>query len=266
MTPSFSPAPAEQDVGLGTAYERVSVYRTILSWCEGGANREVAEGPVDGMAGMPGLHLLPAARRGARVTVALANAAARERVARVYARAGLGDRLTLASELPRRRFDLVVCFNALVLVPDWRAHLAHVWDRAERLALFVSHPYSYGTWIRRALRRLSGKRKSELFDHAACRPRVLRPALAALGEIEAEAWVDAPWWPDLFVPTGSTLAGALGLPVRKPRHVYAPETFPFADSERPDELRRALGRHPHFDRSRLAPLFAHHRAYLVRRR
>jgi hypothetical protein len=215
---------------------------------------------------MPGLHLLPVARRGARVTVALADDAARERVARVYARAGLGDRLTLAPELPKRRFDLVVCFNALALVGDWRAHLAHVWDRAERLALFVSHPWSYGTWIRRALRTLARERRSELFDHAACRPSVLRPRLAELGRIEAEAWVDAPWWPDLFVPTGSTLAGGLGLPARSPRHVYGPDEFPFAEGDRPHELRRALARHPRFDGTGLAPVFAHHKAYLLRRR
>ena len=62
---------ASVDVGLGTAYERVAVYRLLDRWLRGRGIATAFEGPLDNMAGIPGLHLIGLARRGARVTVAL---------------------------------------------------------------------------------------------------------------------------------------------------------------------------------------------------
>lgn len=260
---------AERDVGLGTLYERWAIYERLRRWGAGAAS--ALEGPVDGMAGIPGLHLLDLARSGTRITVVLADAQARERVARAYAAAGLGDRLRLLRELPDERFDLVVGFNFATHVPDWRAHLAQLAARSSReLVVFATHPDSYGAWLRRALRRVEpGPRRSELFDHESCRPSVMRAALERHGRITHEAYVDCPWWPDLFVSAGQTLASASlarfggGSGSASTRFDYEPERFPFASDHLPDPVRRALDRHPGFDRapSAIAGVFAHHRAY-----
>lgn len=227
---------------------------------------------MDGFAGIGGLHLLPLARRGCRVTVCAADARALDAVAAAYRHAGALDRLTLfqGERLPDERFDLVLDFNGLPNVGDWRAHLGMLAARARELVVFVTHPFSYGAFASRALSLLErGPRAPRQYQHEATRARVLEPELERLGRIGDRAWVDCPWWPDLFVQPGTTLAQELRdrLRLRRPpphaRFVYPASAFPYG-GEPPRELVRALRRHPVFDDSAVAPVFAHHRAYRLR--
>ena len=268
-------APPARDVGLGTAYERWAIYRRIERWC--GTPRTALEGPVDGMAGMPGLHLLPLARRGVTVTVAHPDLAALERVETVYRDAGLGDRLRThrGRGVPEGPFDLVLAFNFAHLVPDWRAHIGRVASvAADRLIVFATHPASWGVGVRKVLRAFEPSSGPEIFDHESCVPRVMRRELRAHGVIEDERLVDCPWWPDLFVSAGETLAGATAArfagtpagPARTP-YDFGPADYPFAAATRPGPVRDALRRHPSYEAAppAVAGLFAHHRAYLLRR-
>jgi hypothetical protein len=257
--------PLAYDVGLGTAYERGAVWALLERWFAP-AVETAAEGPVDGFAGIPGLHLLPLAARGTAVTAVVADADAADRVRSVYARAGLGHRLTVlaARELPAQHFDLVVCFNALPSAQRWREYLRMQWQHSSELVVFVSHRYTYGRAVAsllRGLRRAPGKPP---YLSESTHPRRLERALGELGgKIVARAWVDCPWWPDLFVEGGTTLAGELfGSRAAKARFVFDAETLPLPE-QRPFELERALARHPSFEHSRLAPIFAHHRCYRV---
>lgn len=265
--------PASRDVGLGTFYERWAIYERLARWAPDAAS--ALEGPADGMAGIPGLHLLQRARQGARVTVVHPEAEARGRVATVYAAAGLTARLSLAPAIGEARAELVVGFNFAPYVPEWRAYLATLAAASERwLAIFVTHPHSYGAWIRRGLRRIEpGPVRLEQFDLEASRPSAMRAALEAHGRVVDEAYVDCPWWPDLFVAPGETLLSASlgrlrgGAPAAAATpYDFGPEDFPFARPTLAPRLARALRRHPGFDRvgGPLAGLFAHHRAYLVR--
>ncbi len=263
-----------RDVGLGTAYERRAVYRLIARWCGRPAPATALEGPIDGMAGIPGLHLLGLAGLGTRVTVAVADATAAEAVREVYERAGLGERLELVvdDEPPQRRFELVVTFNALPLVRDWRAYLREQVARALRhVIVVVTNRGSYGALIRRGLR-FARRRESgrELFDHESTDPRLLRQALSGLGRVRDETYVDCPWWPDLFVPVGTTLwRAAVGASAPAPDAglTYDARSFPHAREPLPRQLRDALARHPSLeDRGPyLGRLFGHHRAWLVER-
>jgi len=267
---------AVKDVGLGTAYERWAIYDLVARW--GAAAASALEGPIDGMAGMPGLHLLPLARRGCRVTVAHPDAGALSRVEAVYARAGLSDRLatTQRERVPEGPFDLVLGFNFHDRLPAgaWRSHISALAQAAARdLVIFATHPRSYGTYLRRVVRTFERARTPELFDHEACEPEVMRKALGEHGTIVEERFVDCPWWPDLFVSAGETLTsasrarlGANGGAVSTP-YDWGPDRFPFATTSRPAELRRALRRHPTFDAAAptVAGFFAHHRAFRVSR-
>ena len=88
-----------------------------------------------------------------------------------------------------------------------------------------------------------------------------------------ERFVDCPWWPDLFVSAGQTLASATrerfggAAPPPSTPFDWGPDDYPFAATSRPASLRRALRRHPTFDVAppAVASLFAHHRAYRVSR-
>jgi len=281
MMPAMgSPA---RDVGLGTTYERAAFYELLRDWTCGHGVRSATEGPVDGVAGMPGLHLLPLAHEGCEVTVQHAEEQALARVRRIYARCGLSEQLTLERRSwPQRsrRFDLVVSFNALPLVDDWRAYLAALAAGTRRWLLVVlTNPWSYGARLA-ATRRWLARAERGLFDHEATRSARLRKALAGVGHVVEQRALDCPWWPDLFVPAGQTLAEGLrdwlpgagagargtGRARRAATLVHDEETFPCDLAHGwPPALAHALGRHPCFERAPL-PLrwiFAHHQAYWV---
>ena len=258
----------ERDAGLGTLYERRAVYRLLDDWTAGRPASTALEGPHDGVAGMPGLHLLPLARRGAQVTVCHPEPRALEQAARVYDRCGLLGRLEAvrADAPPRdRTFDVVLSFNALPLVDDWRRYLADLMAcTGGVLVLVVTNPFSYGALLAR-LRRRS---RRELFDHPATRPALLLPELTRHARVLERRHVDCPWWPDLFVPAGESLLGALlGLPHHGARPSYDAESFPSAliDPRASTEWTRRLRWHPSLEgRPAWGRLFGHHLAYLAR--
>ncbi|MGH7297305.1 MAG: hypothetical protein ACRELB_20375 [Polyangiaceae bacterium] len=278
----------EQDVGLGTAYERLAIYRLFDRWLEGRHVQTAVDGPVDGMAGIAGVHLLGLARHGTRVRVELTEQAPLERVRGVYAHLGLADRLETAvqsaDEPGRTSADLVLTYNALHLLDDWRGYLDRVAQRARRyLMVSVTSPYSYGVMIRKAMRVAERGAADELFDHPSTRPAEIEPALKRYGRIVEHDYLDCPWWPDLFVETGQSLwsgtlrrlplVGRLGgggetRPATEAGFLYGPLSFPlFSDHPQHHELADAMRRHPVFDDrgQRLARLFGHHHAYLVER-
>ena len=285
------PPPARRDVGLGTAYERWAVYELLKKWLAPLGVATALEGPVDGMAGIPGLHLLPAAARGTRVTAIVPDAEGAEVVRGVYRTVGLQERLDVrvGTAWPDETFDLVLTYNALPSVPDWRSYLGEAARHAHRLLLVsVTHPTSYGVFVRRILRLAQpGPKPLELFDHPSTRPRELEPELLRHGRITEDAYVDCPWWPDLFVETGQTLlTGTLSrLPFgsrfkRRPGaatpaasgaepFLYGPGRFPLLGGDGwSDELAPALKRHPNLDGGRfrrLSGLLAHHRVRAVAR-
>lgn len=285
------PPPARRDVGLGTAYERWAVYELLGKWFADDPPATALEGPVDGMAGIPGLHLLPAAARGTRVTVIVPDAEGAEVVSGVYRTVGLEDRLDAraGTAWPDETFDLVLTYNALPSVPDWKRSLAEAASRARRqLVVSVTHPASYGVFLRKALRLVQpGEKPLELFDHPSTKARALEPELRRYGRITGDAFVDCPWWPDLFVETGETLLtgtlsrlpfgarfrrgpapAAPAAPGQEP-FLYGPGRFPFLGGAGWDEeLEPALRRHPNLDGGRfraLAGLLAHHRVRRVER-
>lgn len=264
-------APVLTDVGLGTAYERRAVYGLVDEWLGGEGLSTALEGPVDGMAGIAGLHLLPLARRGTRVTVVVPPDAA-DPVRTVYAERGLSDRLEILDALPTgRTFDAVLSYSALPLVADWRAYLGDVVSRASRLALVtIANPHGWGVVARKAMRLFERDRRVEAHEHESSRPGELERALSRHGRVTGARWLDCPWWPDLHVDTGETLAGAtarrLGLAPRErpPRFVYDALRFPH-EGPGDAELDRVLARHPGFDGvdRPWVRRFAHHRAVRV---
>lgn len=283
------PPPARRDVGLGSAYERWAVYELLATWLTEDPPKTALEGPVDLMAGIPGLHLLPAAARGTRVTVIVPDEEGAEVVRGVYRTVGLEERLDAraGASWPDETFDLVLTYNALPAVPDWKIYLSEAAAHARRqLIVSVTHPGSYGVYLRRALRLAQpGEKAPEPFDHPSSSLRALESELHRFGRITGDAYVDCPWWPCLSVETGETLlsgtlsrlpfgarfrrgpaAAAPAAPGQEP-FLYGPGRFPFfGGAGWADELQPALRRHPNLEGSRfraLASLLAHQRMLRV---
>jgi hypothetical protein len=279
----------EHDRGLGTAYERWCFYQLVDEWARRYEVASALEGPVDGMAGVAGVHLVGLARRGVRVTSA-ALTEEKARVARgVYARAGGGDHVDvrvagdverIAAELAPA--DLVVAYHALPLVDDWRAYLRAVAGLARKLLVVtVCNPDNWGVAAIRAAGRLRGRRDLEAPE--TWRTEVLAPELWSLGRVRDHVYFDAPWWPDLQVAAGQSLLdrarqlvsrrrGAVRFTAAEQgarlaeRFVYGAERWPYFGGEGwVDELLPALLRHPGFDgtRWRLRSRVAHLHGFVV---
>lgn len=287
--PSTPPA----DFGFGTAYERVAIYEMISNWISQWqyAGKTGIEGFYDGFTGLPGLHLLPLAQAGGTVTVACRDGAQAEAIRAIYDSNDLADRLeTLVTQDPAdlgdRRFDLALLFNPFPYVENWEHFLSTVAQLSTgRLVVSVANPNSYGALFRRGMKKLRPTGKTDLFDHPATSPKHMRKMLSAYGAVEQEDYFDCPWWPDLFVEAGDSLASWLigqipfvEKPAPKPpvpasasaEYRYGPDGYPYFQENSPElsALRQKITRHPTFDRSPKGPLkefFAHHRIFVVHR-
>jgi hypothetical protein len=278
---------ATKDLGLGTAYERVAIYELFERWRERLSVASACEGPLDGMAGIPGLHLLGYAHRGIDVTVCLTDHEALARVRALYQNQGvlsqLSTRHLAAEDVPSGNFDVLVSYNALPYVSDWRGYLGRLFEANARwFFIVVSNPVSYGTYLRRAQRALRRETVTELFDCECTRRAVIEPELANHGAIVSHAYLDCPWWPDFVLPARKNLAGDLlgrvrGLGRRpsstevngSPPFVFDQEHYPYFDGQvgHAGNL-RSIRMHPVFDRAPLpiARFFGHLHGYLVEKR
>lgn len=260
----------EHDRGLGTAYERWCFYQLVAKWA---AEYEVAsalEGPIDGMAGVSGVHLVGLARSGVKVTSAVVSEEKAVIARGVYAGAGGGTAEVRVVEDPVRAgevlppSDLVVVYHALPLVEDWRAYLSVVAKLARKvLVVTVCNPDNWGVAAIRAAGRMRGRR--DLEPPESWRTDALAPELWRLGRVRDHVYFDAPWWPDLQVAPGQSLldrarqlvgrrrgdvrftAEEAGAKLAE-RFVYGAGRWPyFGGPGWVDELFPALLRHPGFD-------------------
>jgi hypothetical protein len=277
----------EHDRGLGTAYERWCFYQYLDRWANEYGVETALEGPIDGVAGVSGVHLVGLARRGIRVTSAVTTSE-KARIARgVYTRVGasadvrvLEDPTRASDPLPIS--DLVVAYHSLPLVEDWRGYLRMLAGLARKaLVVTVCNPDNWGVAAIRVaarLRRLRGFEPPESW-----RTEVLAPELWSLGRVRDHLYFDAPWWPDLQVAPGQTLLDRARQLLRQARgemrftaqeqgarlaarFVYGVDRWPYFGGDGwIDELWPALLRHPGFDgtATRMARRIAHLHAFVV---
>lgn len=278
---SLPTAVVEHDRGLGTAYERWCFYQLIQDWAARHGIESALEGPVDGMAGIRGVHCVGLARQGVRVVSAVTTERAAELARGVYARAApraavdvrtIPDMASLES-LPAS--DLVLVYHALPFVTDWRDYLRRLAARARKvLVVATCNPANWGFLAVSLLGRVAAP--------DVWRTETLAPALWEVGRVRDHVYFDAPWWPDLPVAPGQSVAdrlkqmftmrgGARFAPPEKgavlaARYVYGPERWPYFGGDGwLDELQPALLRHPAFEGSRrkLVERMAHLHAFVV---
>jgi len=284
----------DRDRGLGTAYERYHFYRLVERWAAEYGVKTALEGPLDGMAGVSGVHLAGLARRGVQVTSALPNEPKAALARAVYRTAGGGvaadvrvvaDPMRAAEELAPA--DLVIAYHALPLAPAWRAYLRLLAGLARKvLVVTVCNPDNWGVAAIRAVARLRGLGAREIDAPETWRCEILAPELWGVGRVREHTYFDAPWWPDLQVAPGQSLRDRARQLLRQPagelrftaagkgarlaeRFVYGPGRWPyFGDDGWSDELEPALRRHPSFERASaaVARRAAHLHAFVVDRR
>jgi hypothetical protein len=278
----------EHDRGLGTAYERWCFYQRVDRWADEYGIETALEGPVDGMAGVSGVHLVGLARRGIAVTSAVPTDEKAHIARAVYERAGargadvrvVGD----PSQAPERLApaDLVIAYHALPLVDDWRGYLRGLARLARKLLVVtVCNPDNWGVAAIRFAGRLRGRR--DLEPPETWRTEVLAPELWSIGRVRDHVYFDAPWWPDLQVAPGQSLFDRSRQLLRQARgdvrftaeeqgakladrFVYGPDRWPYFGGDGwVDELLPALLRHPGFDgsASRFRARIAHLHAFVV---
>ncbi len=250
-------------------------------WAEEYGVETALEGPVDGMAGVRGVHCAGLARAGVKVvsTVATPRAASiAEGVYRSSAPRAAVDVRVVADETSVRDLppsDMVLVYHALPFVDDWRSYLATLGKLARKvLVVATCNPDNWGFTAVRWMGRVQAP--------TVWQTATLAPALWELGRVREHVYFDAPWWPDLPVAPGQSLTNRLkqlfvgkeGARFAAPerdmvlatKYVYGPERWPyFGGPGWLDELQPALLRHPAFEGTseRVARRMAHLHAFVV---
>jgi hypothetical protein len=278
----------KEDRGLGSAYERYALYHLIDSWAEEYGALTMLEGPVDGMAGISGVHGVGLARRGVKVVSAVPTEAHADVARRVYQAcdASANAEVIVAQErdvasLPKS--DMVICYHALSFVEqDWRSYLAAVGKLATKvLVVAVCNPDNWGVTLMKTIARAQGNWKAGPPEE--WKTQTLAPELWKIGRVRAHTYFDAPWWPDLpaFDAGADAYAGRSVFdrlkkklrPAKEPetakladRFVFGPERWPyFGGPGFRDELMPALLKHPSFEASsdQIRSRTAHLHAFVV---
>lgn len=278
-----------EDRGLGTAYERYCLYQLIDAWAKEFGVETMLEGPVDGMAGVAGVHGVGLARRGVQVVSAVPSEEHAAITRAVYASCGADKnvRVVVADEkdvstLPPS--DMVICYHALSFVSDWKSYLAEVSKLAKKaLVVAVCNPDNWGVSVMKSLARLRGNRNAGPPEH--WHTEVLAPELWQVGRVRHHTYFDAPWWPDLpafdraDAYAGRSVSDRLKKMFRRgqagappldsklaDKFVYGPDRWPYFGGEGwLDDLMPALLKHPCFEGAtpKIRARTAHLHAFVV---
>lgn len=293
MTEDRLPKVVERDRGLGTAYERYCFYERMEAWRTTYGIETMLEGPVDGMAGIHGVHGVGLAQRGVKVTSALVTEQEAELARAVYehnalptaggsfeVRGGVAPTPAAIESLPKA--DLVLCYHALPFVDGWDSYLQAMATRARKLLVVaVCNPDNWGVSAVRLLALARGKKNVRPPD--VWHTQTLAPALWRLGRVREHVYFDCPWWPDMPVAAGQSVSDRLkqltfgkskdvGLSAPAAaklaeKFVYGADKWPYfgQDAAWSGELLPALLRHPGFDGagSRWLAKVAHLHAFVV---
>lgn len=265
------------DEGLGTTYERFAVYGWLETLADRYPLQAVLEGPGDGVAGIPGIHSLPLARRGKDVMVVLEDPSELALARRAWAaqgclaRGGFICANVLPLPFPSRRFDLVWNFNRLPLLEPQPlvAEMARLSRRY--VAVVVPNRRNYGFPARRLYHRRTGLRWP-YGDVRMMDPRTVQRILEKAGlRVLETCWLDVAWWPDILDPitwlrTMAPWAGRLFASGNRDGYRWEAEGLPYFDATTHADLHQRMHRLAWLERVRPALLqtpFAHHFAVLA---
>ncbi len=272
-----------RDRGLGSAYERYCFYQRLEAWAKAYDIHSMLEGPLDGMAGVAGVHGVGLAMQGVAVTSAVDDEEKADLARGVYAALSAPVTVAVTPTLDDLApADLVLAYHSLPLVADWRGYLAQLAAHAKKLLVVtVCNPDNWGVAAIRTAARLRGIKGLE--PPETWRTDVLAPALWNVGRVVDHVYFDCPWWPDLQVSAGQSLADRARQLLRQKKSdvlftadsegaqlaesfVYGPAKWPyFGGPGWREELLPALLRHPGFDgsKTRFMPRLAHLHAFVV---
>jgi len=212
----FEPRPkVADDRGLGTAYERFHFYRRMEEWAERYKIESLLEGPFDGMAGVPGVHGAGLARKGVAVTAVVDSPEQVGITRSIYEAVGADSANVVAfggkgaenlESLPKA--DMVLVYHAFAFVPDWREHLRKLAKHARKvLVVAVCNPENWGVSFVRMLAKVRGVEGP--ISPESWHTENLAPLLWEIGRVKEHQYFDCPWWPDLPVSPGQSLADRL---------------------------------------------------------
>jgi hypothetical protein len=266
----------EWDTGLGTSYERLSIYSLTERLSRELSIRSSLEGPIDGITGINGINSIALARLGVHATVVLPDENLIRCAKRYYEAENCQSHVNFicSTDLPlQKQFDLVWNFNCLPQRDDHETVLEQMAHCSRRyILIFTSNTRNYGFWIHR----LHHVVEKEHWYHGNIQVMNARKISASLRKMGfrtiRQLFVDVPWWPDIDSPIEEVAASFV--PFLKPFlkksrrleiYKYNHENFPYFHEERRRTLLKVLSSHPNFESSifPLKLLFAHHRGILA---
>ncbi len=269
------------DHGLGTTFERFSIYLWLEELTHRYPFETVLEGPGDGVAGIPGIHSLALARQGRCVTVCLDDQRALQIARRGWDAQECQAQWVHVAGLPLpfadRSFDLVWNFNRLPFLPASALAMEMVRVSRRYVGLVVPNRYNYGFPARRLYHRRTGL-DWPYGDVSVMTPSAVQALLSRCHvQVLETKWLDVPWWPDIIdplawvramVPGGGRWFSSLqrGHRQKAGQYRWDPDHLPYFDPHTYADVHRRIARLGWLERALPRPLqmpFAHHFAILA---
>jgi hypothetical protein len=267
----------EYDTGIGTSYERFSIYRLMEKLARELEIKSSLEGPTDGITGINGINSIALARIGVKATVVLPRVDLIQYAKLFFEAEKCQSNINFICSkdmVVRKQFDLVWNFNCLPQQEDHEAVLEQMARCSRRFVLiFEPNVRNYGFWLHRLFHKVT----QEPWHHGNIRVMDIRKASMSLRKMGFRTirslYVDVPWWPDIHTPI-EEVAGTflpflrpfLKAPRRLEIYKYNRDNFPYFQKERRKALLQVLSSHPQFESSRIPGLklfVAHHRGILA---
>lgn len=184
-----------EDTSPRVTSERRAFEALLDAWAAQFDVETMLEGPIDGVDGPGGVHGVSLARRGVKVVAAVPSEAHAANVREIYAREAsdcdvvvTGTSAEGFAELPRS--DMVVSYEALGHVPDWRQYLVDLAKLARNvMVVVVRNPDHWSVKAADAVARLRGERGSR--DERAretWRTELLAPELWKFGRVRTHEY------------------------------------------------------------------------------
>lgn len=264
------------DRGIGTPYERISLWDFFDRLNKKRKINSVLELPRDGMYGIMGLNSMHFACSGRKTTMFVEGVKEREFVKNISKqhRASLDVKIYKTIEdlkkIPDNSYDLVFAFNVLSGYPNMQEIIEQMGRISNKYVFFTyMNKYNYGYLIHRA----HHKKNKEAWNHTDLSRNELNQISNTLEDFGfrngKKVIIDAPWWPDIGAPIGDVVGDLMPfLKKNKNGHrsigenyVFSLNDLPYFDQNKYGKLKNKMSKDfviekffPHFIRI----LFAHH--------
>lgn len=275
------------DIGVGTVYERYSLFETLSKITSEYHITTALEYPNDGMTGIKGINSLFLADFGIKPSVVLQDQKEYEIAKTIAAKTRLNNKIAYFLtnkenfDFANNSFDLVWNFNALPLYSNYEKIIDEmICSSRKYIFISVSNKKHYGFFIHYLHHKLKKEDWSVHGNNDIMNISKIEKIFKKKGcHILQKKYLDIPWWPDVDKPIEEVLSDFFPFlrknllekntsrEKRLKEFFFDHKNMPYFDPKKSKELKNKTDKHNFIEKNSLIrPLhwfFAHHESILI---